>query len=260
MLFYQVGELFQSYAVGKSRKSIADMMDIAPDYRQRRARRVSWCRWIPTRWRWATRSSSSPASACRLDGVVVSGVLPAGHRRPHRRVAAPLGAQAGERGRLGLRQHDRPAYGAGDQAVRRSPPWPASWSWWRTPAAKKAQAENFITRFARYYTPTVVVIGPAAGRDAPAAVTGDPVATWVAARPDLPRGLVPLRPGHFSVPLSFFGGIGGASRLGILVKGGNYLEALATGRTPWCSTRPAPSPNGTFEVVAVHPAPDVDAE
>ncbi len=117
MLFYQVGELFQSYAVGKSRKSIADMMDIAPDFAnvERDGRLVQV---DPYEVAVGDEIVVKAGERVPLDGVVVARLLAARHRGPHRRVGAARGAR-GRRDHLGLRQHERPHHRARDQALRR---------------------------------------------------------------------------------------------------------------------------------------------
>ncbi len=253
MLFYQVGELFQGYAVGKSRASIAAMMDIAPDYANV-MREGSLVQVDPNEVSVGDEIVVKPGERVPLDGVVVSGsseldtAALTGESLP-RSVAEGGEVVSGCVNMTGL------------LTVRVSKPFGESTvsrilELVENASAKKARAENFITRFARYYTPTVVIVA-ALLAIVPPLLTGQPFATWVE------RGLTFLVVSCpcalvISVPLSFFGGIGGASRLGILVKGGNYLEALAKVDTV-VFDKTGTLTNGTFEVVSVHPAPNVDA-
>ncbi len=253
MLFYQVGELFQGYAVGKSRASIAAMMDIAPDYANV-MREGSLVQVDPNEVSVGDEIVVKPGERVPLDGVVVSGsseldtAALTGESLP-RSVAEGGEVVSGCVNMTGL------------LTVRVSKPFGESTvsrilELVENASAKKARAENFITRFARYYTPTVVIVA-ALLAVVPPLLTGQPFATWVE------RGLTFLVVSCpcalvISVPLSFFGGIGGASRLGILVKGGNYLEALAKVDTV-VFDKTGTLTSGTFEVVSVHPAPNVDA-
>ena len=253
MLFYQVGELFQGYAVGKSRASIAAMMDIAPDYANV-MREGSLVQVDPNEVSVGDEIVVKPGERVPLDGVVVSGsseldtAALTGESLP-RSVAEGGEVVSGCVNMTGL------------LTVRVSKPFGESTvsrilELVENASAKKARAENFITRFARYYTPTVVIVA-ALLAVVPPLLTGQPFATWVE------RGLTFLVVSCpcalvLSVPLSFFGGIGGASRLGILVKGGNYLEALAKVDTV-VFDKTGTLTSGTFEVVSVHPAPNVDA-
>ena len=253
MLFYQVGELFQGYAVGKSRASIAAMMDIAPDYANV-MREGSLVQVDPNEVSVGDEIVVKPGERVPLDGVVVSGsseldtAALTGESLP-RSVAEGGEVVSGCVNMTGL------------LTVRVSKPFGESTvsrilELVENASAKKARAENFITRFARYYTPTVVIVA-ALLAVVPPLLTGQPFATWVE------RGLTFLVVScpcalAISVPLSFFGGIGGASRLGILVKGGNYLEALAKVDTV-VFDKTGTLTSGTFEVVSVHPAPNVDA-
>ena len=253
MLFYQVGELFQGYAVGKSRASIAAMMDIAPDYANV-MREGSLVQVDPNEVSVGDEIVVKPGERVPLDGVVVSGsseldaAALTGESLP-RSVAEGGEVVSGCVNMTGLLTV-RVGKPFGESTVSRILELVENAS------AKKARAENFITRFARYYTPTVVIVA-ALLAVVPPLLTGQPFATWVE------RGLTFLVVSCpcalvISVPLSFFGGIGGASRLGILVKGGNYLEALAKVDTV-VFDKTGTLTSGTFEVVSVHPAPNVDA-
>lgn len=253
MLFYQVGELFQSYAVGKSRASIAAMMDIAPDYANV-MREGALVQVDPNEVMVGDEIVVKPGERVPLDGVVVVGssqldtAALTGESLPRSVVAGEevVSGCVNMTGLLTVRV-SRPF---GESTVSRILELVENAS------AKKAKTENFITRFARYYAPTVVIVALLLAV-LPPLFTGDPFATWVE------RGLTFLVVSCpcalvISVPLSFFGGIGGASRLGILVKGGNYLEALSKVDTV-VFDKTGTLTSGTFEVVAVHPAPGVDA-
>ena len=222
MLFYQVGELFQSYAVGKSRQSIASLMDIRPDYanvmRDGQLEQVD-----PEEVAVGDEIVIQPGERVPLDGVVVEG-----------RTSLDTAALTGESLPRAVDTGDEVISGCvnldGLVTVRVSKPYGQSTvakilDLVENSSAKKAKAENFITRFARWYTPTVCVLALALAV-LPPLVLGGGWATWVYRALNFlvvscPCALV------ISIPLSFFGGIGGASRQGILVKGGNYLEALA---------------------------------
>ncbi len=254
MLFYQVGELFQSYAVGKSRKSIAAMMDIAPDYanveRDGELTQVD-----PDEVPVGSTIVVKPGERVPIDGVVVDGssqldtAALTGESIP--RFVEP-GAQviSGCINMTGM-LHVRTTKPFGESTVSRILELVENAS------EKKARTENFITRFARVYTPVVTiaalllaVIPPLAGMGA--------WSDWVL------RGLTFLVVSCpcalvISVPLSFFGGIGGASRLGILVKGSNYLEQLAHVDTV-VFDKTGTLTSGTFDVVAVHPEAGVDPD
>ena len=254
MLFYQVGELFQSYAVGKSRKSIADMMDIAPEYANLETdgaiREVD-----PDEVPVGSIIVVKPGERIPLDGVVVEGVSQldtaalTGESMP-RHVDAGAEVISGCVNMTGvLRVKTTKPYG--ESTVARI------LELVENAAEKKARTENFITRFARYYTPIVTgaalliaVVPPLFGMGA--------WSDWVL------RGLTFLVVSCpcalvISVPLSFFGGIGGASRLGILIKGSNYLELLSKVDTV-VFDKTGTLTSGSFKVVAIHPEEGIDAD
>ena len=222
MLFYQVGELFQSYAVGKSRKSIAAMMDIAPDYANIE-RDGDLMQVDPDEVEIGSIIVVKPGERIPIDGVVVEGASQldtsalTGESVP-RHVETGAEVVSGCINMTGL-LHVRTTKPFGDSTVSRILELVENAS------EKKAKTENFITRFARWYTPAVTgaalllaVVPPLLGMGA--------WSDWIL------RGLTFLVVSCpcalvISVPLSFFGGIGGASRIGVLVKGSNYLEALS---------------------------------
>lgn len=254
MLFYQVGELFQSYAVGKSRKSIASMMDIAPDYanimRDGELTQVD-----PDEIMVGDEIVVKPGERVPLDGVVVSGVSQLD-------TAALTGESMPRHIEVGAEIISGCVNLTGLLTVRVTKPFGESTvsrilELVENASEKKAQTENFITRFARYYTP-VVVIAAALLAIVPPLFFGQNWSDWVQ------RGLIFLVVSCpcalvISVPLSFFGGIGGASRLGILVKGSNYLEVLASTETV-VFDKTGTLTDGSFNVIAVHPKSELDPD
>lgn len=251
MLFYQVGELFQDYAVGKSRASIAEMMDIAPDFayvmKEGQLTKVDPYELSP-----GDEFVVKPGDRIALDGVIVEGTSELD-------TSALTGESVPRHVEEGAEVISGCVNMSGVLTIRATKPFEESTvsrilELVEEASEKKARTENFITRFARYYTP-VVTFGALAIAVLPPLITGQPWATWVE------RGLTFLVVSCpcalvISVPLSFFGGIGGASRLGILVKGGNYLEALAKADTV-VFDKTGTLTNGTFDVVAVHPEASV---
>ncbi len=256
MLFYQVGELFQGYAVGKSRQSIADMMDIAPDYANI-MRDGELVKVDPYEIAEGDQIVVKPGERVPLDGIVVSG-------SSQLDTAALTGESVPRHVEGGAEVISGCVNMTGLLTVKVTKPFEQSTvsrilELVENASEKKAQTENFITRFARYYTP-VVTIGALLLAVLPPLLFGQSWADWVE------RGLTFLVVSCpcalvISVPLSFFGGIGGASRLGILVKGSNYLESLAKADTV-VFDKTGTLTNGTFNVVAVHPeaAAEVDPE
>ena len=251
MLFYQVGELFQSVAVGKSRRSIAQLMDIRPDVAgvERDGEIVEV---DPDEVAVGEVIVIHPGEKIPLDGVVIEGVSAVdtaaltGESVP-RDVAVGGELLSGCVNLTGLLKV-RVTKEFGQSTVAKILDLVENAS------AKKAKAENFITRFARYYTPAVV-FGALALAIIPSIATGDWQVWMHRALTFLviscPCALV------ISIPLSFFGGIGGASRQGILVKGGNYLELLAHAETA-VFDKTGTLTQGVFEVSALNPAPGVD--
>lgn len=250
MLFYQVGELFQDYAVDKSRASITEMMDIAPDFayvmKDGELTKVD-----PYELSCGDEFVVKPGDRIALDGVIVEGSSQldtsalTGESVP--RLVEPGGEVIS--GCVNL---------SGVLTIRATKPFEESTvsrilELVEEASEKKARTENFITRFARYYTP-LVTFGALIIAIFPPLLFGFSWADWVQ------RGLTFLVVSCpcalvISVPLSFFGGIGGASRIGILVKGGNYLEALAHTETV-VFDKTGTLTNGSFKVVAIHPETD----
>ncbi len=248
MLFYQVGELFQSVAVGKSRKSIAQLMDIRPDVAnvERDGQIVEV---DPDEVAVGEIMVVRPGEKIPLDGVVTEGASSlntaalTGESAP-RDVAVGGELLSGCVNLTGLLKA-RVTKEFGQSTVAKI------LDLVENAASKKAKAENFITRFAKYYTPAVVFAALALAV-IPSLVTGD-WSVWVHRALTFlviscPCALV------ISIPLSFFGGIGGASAQGILVKGGNYLELLAKTETV-VFDKTGTLTQGVFEVSALHPAP-----
>ncbi len=250
MLFYQVGELFQSVAVGKSRRSIAQLMDIRPDTanveRDGQILEVD-----PDEVAVGEIIVIRPGEKVPLDGVVIEGASSL-NTAALTGESAPRDVEAGGELLSGcinitglLKAKVTKEFGQSTVAK--------ILDLVENAASKKAKAENFITRFARYYTPAVVFAALALAV-IPSLVTGE-WGMWVHRALTFlviscPCALV------ISIPLSFFGGIGGASAQGILVKGGNYLELLAKTETV-VFDKTGTLTQGVFEVSALVPAPGV---
>lgn len=228
MLFYQVGELFQSYAVDKSRKSIASLMDIRPDYanieKDGKIEKVD-----PDEVKIGDIIIVKTGEKIPLDGVVVEG-----------RSSLDTMALTGESVPRVVKTEDEVLSGCinkdgllkirvtkefGESTVSRILDLVENAS------SKKSKSENFITKFAKYYTPTVVIIAVLLAFIPPIILKDfSTFSVWLYRALSFlvvscPCALV------ISIPLSFFGGIGGASKMGILIKGSNYLEALANTET-----------------------------
>ena len=253
MLFYQVGELFQNCAVGKSRRSIAQLMDIRPDS-ARVLRDGEFMETDPEDVHPGEIIEVRPGEKIPLDGVVTEGssaldtAALTGESAP-RDVAVGSEVLSGCVSLTGvLRLQVTKEFGQSTVAK--------ILDLVENAAAKKARSEQFITRFARYYTPAVV-IGAVLLAVIPSLLTGM-WALWIKRALmflviSCPCALV------ISVPLSFFGGIGGASAKGILIKGGSYLELLAkTGTVVFDKT--GTLTRGVFEVTALSPADGIQSE
>lgn len=254
MLFYQVGELFQSYAVGKSRKSIAAMMDIAPDYANIE-RDGAIVEVDPDEVQVGDIIVVKPGERVPIDGVVVDGTSQLD-------TAALTGESVPRHIEVGGEVISGCINMTGVLRIRTTKLFGTSTvsrilELVENASEKKARTENFITRFARVYTPIVTLAAVAIAVVPPLLGMGA-WAGWIL------RGLTFLVVSCpcalvISVPLSFFGGIGGASRLGILVKGSNYLEALAQVDTV-VFDKTGTLTSGTFGVVGVHPADAIDSD
>lgn len=246
MLFYQVGELFQSIAVGRSRRSIAALMDIRPDTAVvlRNGQEITLS---PDEVEKGERIIVRPGEKIPLDGRIVNG-------------ATTLNAAAltGESMPIDKAEGDEVKSGcinlSGVIEVETSSVFEESTvskilALVENSAEKKAKSENFITKFAKYYTPAVVVLAVLLAV-IPPLVDGQ-WTEWVYRAlgflvVSCPCALV------ISVPLSFFGGIGGASRRGILIKGANYMELMAKPDSV-IFDKTGTLTEGRFEVAAIHP-------
>lgn len=228
MLFYQVGELFQSYAVDKSRKSIASLMDIRPDYanieKDGKIEKVD-----PDEVKIGDIIIVKTGEKIPLDGVVVEG-----------RSSLDTMALTGESVPRVVKTEDEVLSGCinkdGLLKIRVTKEFGESTvskilDLVENASSKKSKSENFITKFAKYYTPTVVIIAVLLAFIPPIILKDfNTFSVWLYRALSFlvvscPCALV------ISIPLSFFGGIGGASKMGILIKGSNYLEALANTET-----------------------------
>ncbi len=259
MLFYQIGELFQSYAVGKSRRNISALMDIRPDYanveQDGQLEQVD-----PDDVEIGTVIVVQPGEKIPIDGVIVSGTSTlntsalTGESLP-REVCEKDEVISGCVNLSGLLRIETTKE-FGESTVSKILDLVENSS------MKKSKSENFITRFAKYYTPAVC-IGALALAIMPPLVNlalGNPAAwsQWVIRALttlviSCPCALV------ISIPLSFFGGIGGASSKGVLVKGSNYLEALSETKYVVCD-KTGTLTKGVFEVTQVEAAPGFDKE
>lgn len=247
MLFYQVGELFQSIAVGKSRKSIAALMDIRPDYanvlRDGEVKTVS-----PEEVEIGEIIEIKPGEKIPLDAVVTKG-----------ETTVNTAALTGESVPVTCRVGDAVISGSVNQngliearvtSVFGESTVSKILDLVENATSKKAKSENFITRFAKYYTPCVVFAALALAL-IPPLLFKQPFSVWMTRAltflvVSCPCALV------VSVPLTFFCGIGGASRQGVLIKGANYLETLSKAETV-VFDKTGTLTNGTFTVVAIHP-------
>ena len=253
MLFYQIGELFQGYAVGKSRKSITDLMDIRPDYANIEEN-GEIVQVDPDEVEIGTVITVLPGEKVPIDGVIVEGTSTlntsalTGESVPRETAIGDeiISGCINITGLLRIRttkEFDDSTVSRILDLVENS-------------AMKKAKTENFITKFAKYYTPLVCLAALLLAFIPPLAnilVLGNPAewSTWVIRAltflvVSCPCALV------ISIPLSFFGGIGGASSKGILVKGSNYLEALA--QTKYVVfDKTGTLTKGVFEVTEIQP-------
>ncbi len=254
MLFYQVGELFESYALGKTRKSIADMMDIAPDHANV-MRSGQLIEVDPAEVVVGEQIVVKPGERIPLDGRVIEGKSQV-DTAALTGESVPRIVEGGAEVISGCINLTSPITVEvlkhyGDSTVQRI------LELVENAAEKKARTENFVTRFARYYTPVVVITALLIAVLTPLFtsmfLTDCIMSALVFLVVSCPCALV------ISVPLSFFGGIGASSRLGIMVKGSSYLEALSKVNTV-VFDKTGTLTNGTFSVVAVHPKDDIDPD
>ena len=227
MLFYQVGELFQSYAVDRSRRSIASLMDIRPDYanvyRDGKVEKVN-----PDEVKIGETIIIKPGEKIPLDGVIVEG-----------KTTLDTKALTGESMPKEVYEGDEILSGCINQngviKIKVTKEFGESTvskilDLVENASSKKSKSENFITKFAKYYTPVVVIIAVILAIIPPLFIKGQSYNDWIYRALSFlvvscPCALV------ISIPLGFFGGIGGASKIGILIKGSNYLEALSNVET-----------------------------
>ncbi len=254
MLFYQVGELFQSYAVKKSRKSIADLMDIRPDYANVKENNEI-VKKDPYDVKIGDVIIVEPGEKIPLDGIVIEG-----------KSMVDTSSLTGESVPRKFEKNDTALSGCinldGVLTIKVTKEYTESTvskilDLVENATSQKATTENFITKFARVYTPIVVFLAiaiaiiPVLFFDGIISEWGYRALTFLVV--SCPCALV------ISVPLSFFGGIGGASKKGILVKGSNYLEALAQTEMVVCD-KTGTLTKGVFEVQKVCTVEDITEE
>lgn len=254
MLFYQVGELFQSYAVGKSRQSISEMMDICPEYanieQDSEILQVD-----PDDVEAGSIIIIKPGERIPLDGIVTEG-------ESYIDTAALTGESVPRKVVSGEEIFSGCVNGSGTLKVRTTKEFDDSTvakilELVENASSKKAKTEKFITKFARYYTP-VVTIGSGLLAFVPPLILGGGFGEWIQRACTFlviscPCALV------ISVPLGFFGGIGAASRMGVLVKGGNYLEAVAE-MTTIVFDKTGTLTKGEFKVTKILPVEEGGSE
>ena len=247
MLFYQIGELFQSYAVDKSKKSIASLMDIRPDfanvYRNGKIEKVN-----PNEVKIGETIIVKPGEKIPLDGVIEEGTT-----------TLDTKALTGESIPKEVTLKDEVLSGCINLnsviKIKVEKEFEKSTvsqilDLVENASSKKSKSENFITKFAKYYTPIVVIIALILAIVPPLIIGGD-FLSWIYRALSFlvvscPCALV------ISIPLSFFGGIGGASKMGVLIKGSNYLEALSNVEIA-VFDKTGTLTKGVFEVQEINP-------
>ena len=246
MLFYQVGELFQSYAIDKSRKSVSELMDIRPDYanlyHDEKTERVD-----PNKVKVGDIILIKPGEKIPLDGIVVEGnsllntLALTGESMPKSVTEGDevLSGCINNEGILKVKVTKE----FGESTVSKILDLVENAS------SRKSKSENFISKFAKYYTPIVVIIAILLAL-IPPLLTDTNFKTWIYRALSFlvvscPCALV------ISIPLSFFGGIGASSKIGVLVKGSNYLEALANTEIVVCD-KTGTLTEGIFKVQKVN--------
>lgn len=249
MLFYQIGELFQGAAVSRSRKSISALMDIRPDYANLKTKngieQVS-----PEDVQTGDIIVVNPGESIPLDGKVVQGSAMVdtsaltGESVP-RKAAEGQDVMSGFINQNGV-LHIEVTKGYQESAVSKI------LDLVQNASSRKARTENFITKFAKYYTPAVVIIAVLLAFVPPLVLSGAALSDWVYRALiflviSCPCALV------VSIPLGFFGGIGAASKAGVLVKGSNYLEALNQVKYA-VFDKTGTLTKGSFEVTEIKPA------
>ena len=248
MLFYQVGELFQSYAVDKSRKSIASLMDIRPDYANvKRNNKVSKIN--PEEVKIGETIIVKPGEKIPLDGKIIKG-----------NSMLDTSALTGESLPREVKENDEVLSGCINQngllEIKVTKEFGESTvskilDLVENASSKKSKSENFITKFAKYYTPAVVIIAVFLAVIPTLVIEGAEFTDWLYRAltflvVSCPCALV------ISIPLGFFGGIGGASKKGILVKGSNYLESLSNSEIV-VFDKTGTLTKGVFEVQKIEP-------
>lgn len=251
MLFYQVGELFQSYAVGRSRQSIADMMDICPEYANVE-QEGELVQVDPDEVEVGSIIVVKPGERIPLDGIVAEG-------ESYVDTAALTGESVPRKVSVNEEIFSGCVNGSGTLKIRTTKEFDDSTvakilELVENASSKKAKTEKFITKFARYYTPFVTIAAVLLAL-VPPLITGGGFGEWIGRACTFlviscPCALV------ISVPLGFFGGIGAASRMGVLVKGGNFLEAVAE-MTTIVFDKTGTLTKGMFQVTKILPAESI---
>ncbi len=248
MLFYQIGELFQNYAVDKSRKSVANLMDIRPDYanvcQKEEIKKIN-----PNDIQIGDIILVKPGEKIPLDGVVVDGESML-NTQALTGEAVPRKVSVNDEVLSGCINNDgilkiKVCKGFGESTVSKILDLVENAS------SRKSKSENFISKFARYYTPIVVVIAIFLAVIPPLIIKETNFSDWIYRALSFlvvscPCALV------ISIPLSFFGGIGAASKMGVLIKGSNYLEALANTEIIVCD-KTGTLTEGVFMVQKIKP-------
>ena len=253
MLFYQIGELFQDYAVNKSRKSIAELMDIRPDYANV-IREDKHIKINPTLVKVGEIILVKPGEKIPLDGIVVEGtsmlntLALTGESVP-RRVSVNDEVLSGCINNDGILKI-KVTKNFNNSTVSKILDLVENAS------SRKSNSENFISKFAKYYTPTVVIIAVILAIF-PSLILNQSFSIWIYRALSFlvvscPCALV------VSIPLSFFGGLGASSQIGVLVKGSNYLEALSNVNVIVCD-KTGTLTEGVFEVQEISPV-DISKE
>ncbi|MGH4118492.1 heavy metal translocating P-type ATPase [Clostridium sp.] len=255
MLFYQVGEFFQDAAVNKSRKSITALMDIRPDYANKKIN-GEILKLDPEELQIGDIIIVKPGEKVPLDGTVIEG-----------KSLLDTAALTGESVPRGVKAGDEILAGCinknGLLTIEVSKEFGQSTlakilDLVQNASNKKAPTENFITKFARYYTPIVVISATAVALIPPILIPEATFSQWIYRAlvflvVSCPCALV------ISIPLGFFGGIGGASKSGILVKGGNYLEALNSVEVV-VFDKTGTLTKGVFKVTEMHTENEISSE
>ncbi|MEK6264498.1 MAG: heavy metal translocating P-type ATPase [Clostridium sp.] len=255
MLFYQIGEFFQDVAVNKSRKSITALMDIRPDYANKKVS-GEFIKVDPEEVQIGDIIIVKPGEKVPLDGIVIEG-----------KSLLDTAALTGESAPRGVKTGDEILAGCinknGLLTIEVAREFGQSslakiLDLVQNASNKKAPTENFITKFARYYTPIVVACATAVAILPPLLIPGATFSQWIYRAlvflvVSCPCALV------ISIPLGFFGGIGGASKSGILVKGGNYLEALNSVEVV-VFDKTGTLTKGVFKVTEMHTENEISSE